>query len=95
MACNYTARAFRALTYLSPGKEKDEKTSAYLLVLTSEYRNLSFLVCFRQLCFSLFFFFFPFTLLARRGLFWKFEAHSRRLLDDFHEKKKVEVKELL
>lgn len=23
--CNYTARAFRALTYLSPGKERDER----------------------------------------------------------------------
>lgn len=57
-ACNYTARAFRALTYLSPGKEKDEKTSAYLLVLTSEFRNLSFLVCLRHLCFFLLFFFF-------------------------------------
>lgn len=88
MACNYTARAFRALTYPSPGKERDEKTSAYLLVLTSKCRNLSFFIYFPWLCFSCSFLP-PSTCLERivlevLGPFWA-------SFDDFQEREKKNV----
>lgn len=89
MVCNYTARAFRTLTYLSPGKEKDEKTSACLLVLTSQYRNLSFLLRFQQSRCS-FSFFFPLPL-TRWGLFWKFGAPSQCSFDDLQGREKKHV----
>lgn len=86
---NYTARAFRALTYLSPGRERDETTSAYLLVLISECGNLSFLVCFQQ-CFVPFSYFFVFS--PSRGWLWKFGARSLCSFDDFQEKKRKRCK---